>query len=368
MMNFEEFKGYIQDNILKYLPERYQDADIVINRVVKNNDTVLDGMNIFSGHSGVTPTIYLNAVYEQYQDGRDIDQIVGSLADQFVEIMGQEVPFNVSQLFDYEDVKDRIVCRLVNRESNAERLSNAPFTTLEDLAVTYHVMVSQDEDGIGSLMITNDLMKGYGVDVDTLHQQAMENMPKLSPIDFRTLNEVMMDMMTPSFAEENGIDLDEAEEMVKTMVASQGVPDIYCLTNAGKINGAAVILNPETQEYISDRVGGDYFILPSSIHELLVVCAQEGMEYEELQSMVQEVNQNCVSPDEILSNRVYQYDAKTHTISLADKVQNQKIGITAKAEEIGKPAFVMEKEQSYNAGENVQEKEPEVKKHSTPRH
>lgn len=367
MLDFEKFKDYIVENITEYLPQQYEDARISIDKIVKNNDMVLDGLHIFQENTNVTPVIYVNQEYERYKEGENLDEIVGKLADRFVEAKFEEMPINVADLSDYEQVKDRVICRLVNRESNRERLSNAPFTPMEDLAVTYHVLMTEGSDGIGSIMITNALMEEYGIDVETLHTQAMGNMDKLTPVKLETLEDMMLNMMTPEFVKEYGVSEELAREKISEMFPPHDGPEIYCLTNESQINGAAVIANPKTREFVSERVGGDFFILPSSIHELLIVSKSYDMSYEELQSMVQEVNRGMVSPDEILSNHVYQYEAKTHQVSRADRIQNIEQQYNAAYTE-QHPALVMENEKIYNANEKVQELQAEPKKHSPMRH
>ena len=362
MMNYEEFRDYTKDNILDYLPERYENAKVTINTVVKNNDTVLDGIQILTADSNISPVIYVNRVYESYQNGMDVDEIVEKLADRFSDSRSIGNTFDIGRLEQYDQVKEQIVCRLVNKESNEQRLSNVPFTSMEDLAVTYHIMVSQNQDEIGSILITNAMMERYGVDTETLHAKAVENMPRLAPIEFKSLNAVIMEIMTPDFMVQSGVSEEQAQEMMRNVFPDAPGPDVYCLTNTSKINGASCIVSPEVQEYVSEQLGGDFFILPSSVHELLVVSKSEGKSYEELQDMVQQINQDIVSPEEILSDHVYEYDAKTHQISRADKVQSVDHKIAA----------VQENAHTYGAEEKEQNKEQkleqETKKHSSPKH
>ncbi len=359
MMSFEEFKDYIKDNILEYLPKQYEDAKVTINQMVKNNDMVLDGVQILSEDSNIAPIIYVNEAYERYQDGMDVDEIVGKLADRFIDSHSVEKTFDIGFLSDFEQVKDRIVCRLVNQERNSQRLSGVPFTPMEDLAVTYHIMVSQDSDSIGSIMIDNHLQEKYGVETETLHETALENMRRLQPMVLRSLNDIMLDMMTPDFMRENMVSEEQAHEMLSDMIPPADMsPQVFCLTTSSKINGAVCIADPHIQEKVAEKLGGDFYVLPSSVHEVLLMKKDGSMTYEELQDMVQDVNQNIVSEDEILSDHVYQYDAKTHEFSRADR--------TPKMEQ--KLAAVQENKPEYHMGENEQTQEIEAPKHSSLKH
>ena len=203
MKSYSEFMEYIKENVTDYLPERFEEAEISIQQVVKNNDVVLDGLNIRNPDSNLSPNIYLNPLYEQYQKGRNLDELVSSIADTYIENMepieNRTFQVQIEDIKNYEVVKEEIFPRLVNLEKNTTRLQNVPYMQREDLAITYHVKVSGNRDSIGSLMITNELMEVYGVTKEKLHTQAMENMERLSPPVFLPLGEMIVDVMTEDF-------------------------------------------------------------------------------------------------------------------------------------------------------------------------
>ena len=80
MMDFEEFKNSVADQIKDFLPEKYADAAVDLQEVTKNNDTVLTGILIRTEESNIAPNIYLEGYFEQYQDGRDMDDILQNIA------------------------------------------------------------------------------------------------------------------------------------------------------------------------------------------------------------------------------------------------------------------------------------------------
>lgn len=321
-MNYNEFKDYVKEHVLDYLPEQYKNANMDIRQAVKNNDVVLDGLTIFNPNGNMSPTIYLNAAYEEYQQGMDIEEVVGKIADAYIEHIEprEEYRFNfdLQEVKNYEVVKDFIYPKVSNLQSNVNRLSNIPYTQKEDLAITYHIWANGNEESMGSITINNDLMEMYGIDMGTLHEQAMNNMDKISPVKFESLQDIMIEMMASDFAQDEGISLEEAKDLIRNSFSNAG-PDIYCLTNESKINGAVYIMREDVQQMVSEKLGGDYYILPSSVHETLILPKSENMSYQELQDMVQSVNSTCVSEEEVLSDGVYQYDAKSHTFSRWDK-------------------------------------------------
>lgn len=359
MKSYSEFMEYIKENVTDYLPERFEEAEISIQQVVKNNDVVLDGLSIRNPDSNLSPNIYLNPLYEQYQKGRNLDELVSGIADTYIENMepieNRTFQVQIEDIKNYEVVKEEIFPRLVNLEKNTTRLQNVPYMQREDLAITYHVKVSGNRDSIGSLMITNELMEVYGVTKEKLHTQAMENMERLSPPVFLPLGEMIVDVMTEDFGRNEGVSQEEAKEYVKDMIPTGG-PNVYCLTNQYKMNGAVGIMSESIQQMVADRVGGDYYILPSSVHEVLIVPQSAGMDPEELTDMVNTVNEGCVMQDEILSDHVYQYDAKEHKLSLCTPAKEMKQERTM--EQNRQPAF---EEKSIDATKQPEQSHEPIK-------
>lgn len=316
-MSFEEFKQEIADNIKDHLPEEYQDSSVQLNTVHKNNET-LGAITITSTDSNVSPTIYLNSFYEDYQNGEDMDSIMDKIADIRVE---HEVDksFDVSRIMDFEQVQDKIAARVVGMEGNDELLAQRPHAEMEDLAVTYCVMLGEDANGSMSVPITNQLMETWGVTQEDLHQLAQTNQETLTPSTFKSMNEVMVEMMLPQIMEDMGIDRESAEQMISDMIPPDDM--MYVLSNEQKVNGAAALLDEKMMDQVAEKVGVDFYILPSSVHEVLIVPAEVGMDLKDLENMVQEVNATQVAPQDRLSDHVYQYDNETHEIFRADRAE-----------------------------------------------
>ena len=358
-MNYNEFKDYVKEHVLEYLPEQYKNANMDIRQAVKNNDVVLDGLTIFNPNGNMSPTIYLNAAYEEYQQGMDIEDVVGKIADAYIEHIEprEEYRFNfdLQEVKNYEVVKDFIYPKVSNLQSNVNRLSNIPYTQKEDLAITYHIWANGNEEFMGTITINNDLMELYGVSMDTLHGQAMNNMDKISPLKFESIQETMVKMMASDFAQEEGIPLEEAKDLIRASIPNDG-PDLYCLTNEVNVNGAVYIMREDVQQMVAEKLGGDYYILPSSVHEVLIVPQSAGMDPEELTDMVNTVNEGCVMQDEILSDHVYQYDAKEHKLSLCAPAKEMKQERTM--EQNRQPAF---EEKSIDATKQPEQSHEPIK-------
>ncbi len=316
-MNYAEFKTYIEENIKEVLPPKYAECDIKINEVTKNNET-LDGLTILSPDSNISPTIYLNSFYEDYQNGQDIDTIMNRIADTRVE---HEVSqnFDINSITNWENVKDKLSTRLLGTEDNSELLANRPHQLMDDLAVTYCILLGTDEQGSASVPVTNQLMDTWGVDQETLHETALENIEALTPSTFKSMTEVMADMMLPQMMEMTGGNEEAARAMLDEMLPSE--EKMYVLSNESKLNGAAALLDEKIMDEIAEKFGEDFFILPSSIHEVLIVPESAGMDIKDLESMVQEVNATQVAPQDRLSDHVYKYDEVNREIVRADKAE-----------------------------------------------
>lgn len=312
MMTFDEFKASVADNIKDYLPEQYQNAEVTLQEVTKSNDITLTGLMIKNEDSNIAPNIYLEGFFEQYNDGKDMSDIMQSISDLRV---NNELTqgFDTSRITELGKVEDHIICRLVNQEMNAEFLANRPYTAFEDLAVVYAVDLGSHQGGRMSAPITNQMMEQYGITTEELHDIALHNLSE-SQIDFKTMRETLMEMM--------GITEDDPQAAF--MLPPEDEMGMYILTNAEKLDGAAAILDAKTMQDISEKLGGDFVVLPSSRHEVIVLPMRDDMNIRVLEGMVQEVNAGQVAPEDRLSDHVYQYDSENHELVRMDKLEERR--------------------------------------------
>jgi hypothetical protein len=334
MMNYEEFKDMIADEIKDFLPEKFKDSDVRIHTVQKNNE-ILDGLTVSSPDSNVAPTIYLNSYFESYQDGEDIEDILQNIAAVRMKYE-VEKSMDVSKITDFEQAKDHIAPIVIGSEDNAELLSKRPHSELDDLAVTYCVMLGNEESASVHVPVTYQLMEMWGISQEELHDIAVSNLESVSPSTFMSMNEVMAEMMLPQMIEEcNG-----NREMAEAMLSAMMPPDdkMFVLSNEKRINGASALLDDKIMDEVREQVGDNFYILPSSVHECLIIPADEVIELRELENMVKEINETKVEPQDRLSNHVYQYDNESHELFRADKAEEREksakaVGKNAEKEE-----------------------------------
>ncbi len=281
-MNYQEFEDMVMENILTYLPEEYQGSNVTIRDICKLGENYR-GLSIIKPGANTSPVADMNALYEEYRyHMADKDFVLAEIADLFK----KPVPyFALEEFTDYESIKKRLYIRVSN--SKNEALVNAPHRIVEDLAITYHAEMSIRTDGIkSSVMVNNIMAKEYGVTELQLYQDAIENSAKINPSYISTL------------AEELG--LSEGDS-----------PSIYLITTKDKVYGAAAIMYPSVLDELFLKVNGPYYILPSSVHEVLAIPDDGMQDPDVLQQMVETVNQTEVAPGERLSNNVYYYDGRS---------------------------------------------------------
>ena len=308
IMNYNAFINFIKENILSYLPSEYAPSSVALSKVTKNNES-LNSLTVSSPASNVSPTIYLNGFFEQYEAGTDIKEILSQISKMRV-MHEMNSDFDVSSITDFDCVRDQILPRLYGTQSNAELLADRPHRLMDDLAITYCVTLGDRPDGFMSIPITNDLLNSWNTDEETLFLLAITNLPTIAPSTFKSMTEVMCEMMPELFASD--------DELCDSFLPMNDMDDkMFVLSNKQNVNGASALLDNTMMDAICEKIGSNFFILPSSLHEVLIVPASKNMDLSELEDMVREVNATQVAPPDKLSDSVYRYDREHRTIKLA---------------------------------------------------
>lgn len=293
----EGFKNTIKTLVEKKMGEGYT---ISLNNVTKNNGIILTGLSIMEDGCNISPTIYLDALYAAYEVGQMTeDEVVEDIIRSY-ERNKTNRQVDMRQFFNYEFVKDKIVYKLVNKEKNAALLKQVPYIEYLDLAIIFNVLISSEKMGQATILIRNEHCKLWGVDSEQIYKQACLNTPNLMSYTLMRMKDVIEEMMGEIPA--------EAGDM-------SSVP-MYVLTNEKKVSGAGCILYPDLLADFS-KAAGSFFILPSSIHEVLLLPTESKEDVEEMKLMVQEINRTQVQDEEVLSDSVYFYDAESNKLSIA---------------------------------------------------
>ena len=301
-MTFEEFTETVKENIKDYLPDSYRDAQVTTGQFQKLNSSYL-GLQVRQEEQEAVPTVNLERYYEAYSRGEpglvNLDKVLTGIAEDVQGSLGLQTAW----LMDYEQVKDSLFIRVNDVQENAEALKNLPHQETDGLAVSYHVAVGGPHGMEASVPVNYSLMKHYGISQEQLHEDALKSSVVINPPVFMSMRE-MMSRMT-------GIDAEDLGPAVPG-------PDLMVLSNEQSLFGAGSLFYPDMLDSVRDRMGGmDYFVLPSSVHEVILVVDDGTMEREALESMVQEINETTVAEEDRLSDHVYHYDGKDHVLEKA---------------------------------------------------
>lgn len=301
-LNFNEFVDAVKDSIKDYLPEQFQDAEVKVEPLQKLNTAYL-GLQVRREDQTVVPNINLNAMFAQYQqEGRSMEAMLTAIAEQ-VQLSPE---MQTEWLKDYSQVKNHLFIRVSDAKENEAFLAMSPHKEVDGLAISYHIAFEGLHGVEASTPVTYKMMEMFGVTEEQLHTDALESSQRLYPVKFRSMNEIMAEMM-------GGIDAD-----MMPMMEPQDGPQLMVLTNMQGIHGASALFYPGQLETIARQIGSDFFVLPSSVHETLILADDGTTEPDSLQFMVREINQSTVAPEDRLSDFVYHYDAQDHVLERAE--------------------------------------------------
>lgn len=313
----QSFKTEIQNRIAAKLGE---DFLVKITEVFKTNVS-LDAVTIYDRNSStnVTPTIYLNAYYNDFTKGVAIEDIVEKIVDVY-ETHKQESPIDVSNFLNFDSVKNRIACKVINRDLNQKLLEDVPFDSVLDMAIVFYVVFDITELGNASILIHNSHLDAWGISKEELSEIAHKNTPKILGVSIQSMADVIGAMLRSDLQRNMSFEADEqtVDEMLEQMTADAD-NNMYVLTNTNKLNGAVLMTYPEIlKEFAIQHHVERMVLIPSSIHEALIIIGDEILNsgYDYFNSMVQEVNTNNVAEDEILNDHCYLYTLEENKLTM----------------------------------------------------
>ncbi|MCR4684568.1 MAG: DUF5688 family protein [Lachnospiraceae bacterium] len=304
MMEFTEFTELIAEQILNYLPEKLSDAVAVITQVTKTNDRILHGLLLRRGDNPVAPTLYLEKFYNRYRNEGDLKGILADIAEIIVKNCSN-CPVNVDEISDITDfarIKNRIRVKLVDYGSNQAYLADKPYKRVASLAATYYINYQDYDNGNATIAITDAIFDHYDISLEELHDTAVSNTEAL--MFFSDLDSVLKASCPDEMIPED---------------ADQASSKMYVLSSEDMINGAAMCLSAKVMDQVAEWIGTDFKICPSSQNELILIpsCGHSPEQLQRLKEMVVSINQTEVAPEDKLSDNVFSYDYKTHTLQVA---------------------------------------------------
>ncbi|MGI5988988.1 MAG: DUF5688 family protein [Lachnospiraceae bacterium] len=304
---------------------------VQVRKIRKNNGCSAEGLEIRDSRSGLSPTVYLMPYFREYKEGADIRELAGKIYAAYGE---KRTRLDLAPGFfsSYSNLSGSVAYKIVNYKANRDVLEEIPHQRILDLAVVYYCLIDSEEY-FTSFVIRNQNLTNWGIPQEKLFREAAVNAPKLLPPKISPLRRVLLDMMREQtdVAEDDTTDekykgdLYQKDGEVQTAWDAGG-PEIYVLTNETKVQGAACIFYENVLQDFADKTGSDLIIIPSSVHEVLLLPTRSFTGYSsgkcsadvrrELDEMVRSVNEKEVSPDEVLSDHVYFYEREKGRLTM----------------------------------------------------
>ena len=306
-MDFETFQKAFAEDVKEKMNDRGHDVAVTVKDVDMPNGGYT-ALNVTEDGGLVGMNINLDERYQDLKDGADYGIMTRVAADELEEGFDMLDRRELAAMTtDYSVVKDKLSLEVISTDRNKDLLENVPHAEMEDMSVVYRIRLSEKHNELESVLVTNDMLDNYGITADQLKADALENAPKVFPVEVKGMTEVLADSMgmTP-------------EEL------SGGQPEImYVASVESRVKGAGVLAYPDFLEDAAEKLGGDFYVLPSSIHEIILVKDEGQFSSKELEDMVIDVNASVVNPKDQLTDTAYHYDSKDHIFEKADKFEQR---------------------------------------------
>ena len=299
--NEKEYVDFLANLLVRV--EEYFNGNVTgeICTSIKNNGVSATGLMLKGKEEQVAPNFYLEHQFIDWMRGTcTMEEIAVRLCKTYEEEVKRSRPLVSAISFDWENFRRNVFMRIVNTERNRELLKGIPHQEFLDLSVVYYYSVPISEGMTGTLVITREHLDLLGISEEELHETAKNNVERFRPAKVRCMEEVVCNL-----AERLGVEVQEA---------SSQYPYLYVLTNKEGMFGAVSIALEEELKNFSKRINNSFYILPSSVHEVILLPSSEQFCVEYFSALVREINETQVDPTEVLSDSIYFYDKESNTV------------------------------------------------------
>lgn len=289
-MNYQEFITMMSEKTNELLEA---EISVHIHKALKINGKERTGLTISEPNTNISPTIYLEEFFTQYQNGRPADDIAQSIVGLYREVKFEH-SWDVDQIRNFQRAKTKLAYRLIHFKKNEILLEGLPYVVYMDFAIIFYLLIETTEKGSATILITNDMLHCWGISVEQLYQTARENTPRLLNADFQTMRTVICQLLGKNCQEVYQEECQEESYM-------------YVLSNQYRHFGAICMLYDRVLEDIANQIDEDFYILPSSIHEVIILPVSCSPSLAEINDMIVEINETQVTEEEVLSDHAYFY-------------------------------------------------------------
>ena len=296
-MNYQQFIEEVERRVKEKIKGN-ETITVYIHTAVKNNGKERKGITVSEKGIHISPTIYLEEYFQQFQEGKPIEKIVEKILQLYEEVKCSH-PCEESLLQNYEELKGKFACKLIHRGKNEKLLNDIPYVPWMDLAIVVFVLLEVSPYGTATVLVRKEHLEIWGLTEAQLFDEAKKNTLILLPYQFCPMRKLLREICPYA--------VDEGEEEEESL---------YVLSNKLRSFGAASMLYEGILEKVGQKLGENYYILPSSIHEVIVVPESKSPVKQDLEEMVREINETQVEEEEVLSDRVYYFSRKENRLFL----------------------------------------------------
>lgn len=311
MQTQKEFTKELKETVNKLIGANYRAE---VHSIEKVNIGTLQALVILGNDSNISPSFYIEELYKSYLQGKaTIEEMAKDIVESYCHNIILSIKENRPEIYfnDREWVQERLFLQLINSSKNKKLLKDSVHLDCNELSLVLYILATDDESGIGKVRVTKSMLDNFRWDEKNILSYALENTVSLFPYKEFPLYELLSKIT--DCTDIPNIDI------------TKGEPEIMVLTNSRGMFGATTIFYPNVLKELAEKHGTSLFLLPSSIHEFLILEDNGIYNPKELKDMVQEVNSSAVSPEEVLSDNIYYYGRSSGMLSVFHNGKPEKV-------------------------------------------
>lgn len=294
-MNITSFTNQIVCFLQEQLGEEYH---VFSRKVTKNNGVALTGIVARRENINSFPTIYIDDYYRKDVSEEEVQSIALKMAER-LRLADLKQSIDLSDFTDFEKAKTRLSFKLINTGKNKALLADIPNRPFFNLSIVYFYLIENPPfHGKATVLIRKSHMDAWNIVEEELYEAAYLNAPQLLPARIENMNQVLDGIFPPGLF----------EDMIP----------MYVLTNREKLFGASCMLYPDELKLFAEKTGSDLFVLPSSVHEVILIPEKSNLNPQSFLDIVAEINHSQVPEEEVLADSVFFYNKKEDALYLLD--------------------------------------------------
>lgn len=246
-------------------------------------------------------SVRVDEVYKAYHEGAKLNAIVNYISNDVLHAKNYNIYDKTKTLIDYDTAKSRLFVRLLNCDRNSDILKNVVHKTLGDIAPTVCAIVDNRENLISTKILKSMVEKWRKTETD-IFNEALENTYRAMPPRIYKWEGVLCD---ESYAGESFMNDEDVCDLDKSFSGN-------ILSTTRKTNGAVAVFLPGVAEKISELLDSDFYMVFTSIHEVMIHSTGSGVDLKDLKLVLQDTLREATPSSDYLTEKIYKYNRRTH--------------------------------------------------------